>query len=96
MENAVRILMLEDRPEDAVLVKEELRRGGLRFTFERVEARDDFLTQLAQYRPDLILSDHGLPSFDGFSALRIAAHDGSFTRLNLDDAGQQIRSQQHH
>ena len=72
MENAVRILMLEDRPEDAVLVKEELRRGGLRFTFERVETRKDFLQQIAHYKPDLILSDHGLPAFDGFSALRIA------------------------
>jgi PAS domain S-box-containing protein len=72
MENALRILMLEDRPEDAVLVKEELRRGGLRFLFERVETRKDFLQQIAHYQPDLILSDHGLPAFDGFSALRIA------------------------
>jgi PAS domain S-box-containing protein len=72
VENALRILMLEDSPEDAVLVKEELRRGGLQFSFERVDAKKDFLKQLTRYQPDLILSDHGLPSFDGFSALRMA------------------------
>src|SRR5215207_6565880 len=64
--------MLEDRPEDAVLVKEELRRGGLRFAFERVDSRSGFLEQLQRAEPDVILSDHGLPQFDGFSALRIA------------------------
>jgi PAS domain S-box-containing protein len=72
MGDALRILMLEDRPEDAILVKEELRRGGLQFSFERVETKADFLKQLARQPPDLILSDHGLPSFDGFSALRVA------------------------
>jgi PAS domain S-box-containing protein len=72
VEQALRILMLEDRPEDAVLVREELRKGGLRFSFQRVETKKDFLKHVTEHKPDLILSDHGLPSFDGFSALRIA------------------------
>src|SRR5215212_903555 len=72
MGNDLRILMLEDRPEDAILVKEELRKGGLRFSFARVETKKDFLAQITQHTPDLILSDHGLPSFDGFSALHLA------------------------
>jgi PAS domain S-box-containing protein len=72
MATALRIMMLEDRPEDAVLVKEELRKGGLAFSFVRVETRDEFLGQILQRPPDLILSDHGLPSFDGFSALEVA------------------------
>jgi PAS domain S-box-containing protein len=72
VESALRILMLEDRPEDAVLVKEELRRGGLQFSFARVETKSAFLDHIKRSAPDVILSDHGLPSFDGFSALRIA------------------------
>jgi PAS domain S-box-containing protein len=72
MGKPLHILMLEDRPEDAVLVTEELRRGGLRFSFSRVDTRSEFLVQLAQGKPDLILSDHGLPAFDGFSALCLA------------------------
>jgi PAS domain S-box-containing protein len=66
------ILMLEDRPEDASLIREELRRGGLRFTFERVDTRDAFLQTITSTKPDIILSDHGLPGFDGLSALREA------------------------
>jgi len=72
MGNDLHILMLEDRPEDAVLVKEELRRGGLRFSFDRVDTKRDFLEQITRHKPDVILSDHGLPSFDGLSALRVA------------------------
>src|ERR1043166_1063335 len=72
MGNDLRILMLEDRPEDAVLGREELRKGGLRFSFSRVETKKDFLEEITSHPPDLILSDHGLPSFDGFSALHLA------------------------
>lgn len=72
MGSDLHILMLEDRPEDAVLVKEELRRGGLKFSFSRVESKSDFLKQLGRCKPDIILSDHGLPCFDGLSALRTA------------------------
>src|ERR1041384_1967649 len=37
-----------------------------------VESRDEFMNQHEHYHPDVILSDHGLPSFDGFTALAIA------------------------
>ena len=72
MGNALRIVMLEDQPADAVLVKEELRKGGLKFSFVRVETREQFLEQVSTQKPDLILSDHGLPAFDGLSALHLA------------------------
>lgn len=64
--------MLEDRPEDAALAQDALRKSGLRFSFERVDTKEDFLRQLTRQKPDVILSDHGLPAFDGFSALRVA------------------------
>jgi CheY-like chemotaxis protein len=72
MKNDLRILMIEDAPADAELVERELLEGGLSFRFQRVETKEEFLRQLAQDPPDLILSDHGLPSFDGFSALALA------------------------
>src|ERR1041385_3800713 len=72
MEKPLRILMLEDHPEDACLTKEALRKGGLRFSFTRVETKEDFVRQLDEKKPDVILSDHGLPAFDGVSALRLA------------------------
>jgi PAS domain S-box-containing protein len=72
MNNAVRILILEDDARDAVLIKDELQRSGLEFRSKRVETRNDFITSLERESPDLILSDHGLPAFDGFSALHLA------------------------
>jgi DNA-binding response OmpR family regulator len=71
MQKTLRIVMLEDRPQDALLVQDKLREGGFVFSFDRVETKQQFIQELHTHKPDLILSDHGLPSFDGFSALRL-------------------------
>jgi PAS domain S-box-containing protein len=68
----LRILVLEDVAADVTLISHELRAGGVPFHATRVETRDDFIREIEQNPPDLILSDHGLPGFDGFSALAIA------------------------
>jgi signal transduction histidine kinase len=68
----LRILLLEDNAPHAELVDYFLRESGLRFTLTRVETRDNFIEQLEQHAPDLILSDYALPSFDGYAALAIA------------------------
>jgi PAS domain S-box-containing protein len=68
----LRILVLEDVATDVVLINHEFRRSGIAFCTKRVETREDFLRELDQNPPDVILSDHGLPSFDGFTALAIA------------------------
>jgi len=68
----VRIVFIEDVPAEAALVVQALQRGGLAFQMRRVETREDFLHALASQPPDVILSDHGLPSFDGFAALAVA------------------------
>lgn len=64
--------MLEDTATDVVLINHELRRAGLQFQTKRVETKKDFLRELEHNAPDAILSDHGLPAFDGFAALAIA------------------------
>jgi PAS domain S-box-containing protein len=70
--NTIQILLLEDAPADAVLIDHELRQAGLDFQTVRVETKEDFLHELQRHPPNLILSDHGLPDFDGFAALAIA------------------------
>jgi signal transduction histidine kinase len=69
---AVKILFVEDDESDAVLVNHELSKAGLQFHLEQVTTRDAFLHKLEHNPPDLILSDHGLPTFDGFEALALA------------------------
>lgn len=56
-----RFLVVEDSPEDAELIARELRRTGLKFSSQRVEARDDFLKELKERPPDLVFCDYKLP-----------------------------------
>src|ERR1051325_518916 len=64
--------MVEDEAHDAALVEHALKDGGFDFTFKRVDTERDFLKELQSFHPSIILSDHGLPAFDGFAALAIA------------------------
>ncbi|HZR16332.1 MAG TPA: ATP-binding protein [Verrucomicrobiae bacterium] len=64
--------MVEDVVQDAKLIEHMLKDGGFDFTFKRVDTEHDFLMQLDRFHPSVILSDHGLPAFDGFTALALA------------------------
>jgi PAS domain S-box-containing protein len=64
--------MVEDEAHDAALVEHALKEGGFDFAFKRVETENTFIQELGRFKPSVILSDHGLPAFDGFSALTIA------------------------
>ena len=57
---------------DATLVEHTLKDGGFDFVFKRVDNEAEFLEELSGFGPSVILSDHGLPTFDGFSALSLA------------------------
>jgi PAS domain S-box-containing protein len=69
MKKELRVLMVEDTAPDVVLINHELRKAGLNFRSRRVESREAFLHELERHPPDVILSDHGVPGFDGFAAL---------------------------
>ena len=72
MSKELRILILEDVPADAELMEDELKESGLTFVSKRVAAKASFIKACDEYRPDLILSDYSLPSFDGLSAMKLA------------------------
>jgi CheY-like chemotaxis protein len=71
MNQDIKILYLEDDPADVTRVEDKLRENGLTFQIQRVDTRDAFLAGL-NWRPDIILSDHGLPAFDGLTAFGTA------------------------
>jgi light-regulated signal transduction histidine kinase (bacteriophytochrome) len=64
--------MVEDESGDAKLVQHELDKAGFNFVFKRVDSESEFVDELAEFRPTVILSDHGVAAFDGFAALSIA------------------------
>jgi CheY-like chemotaxis protein len=75
VKDQLHIVIIEDDPADLYRVTRELSQAGLTFSWKHVEKQDDFLAELHNRQPDLILSDHGLPSFDGFTALAMAQRE---------------------
>lgn len=71
MNQPINILYLEDNPGDATRVANKLHESGVVFNLQRVDTRDAFLSGL-ETPPDVILSDHGLPAFDGLAAFATA------------------------
>ena len=71
MEKELKVLILEDVELDAELTEYEMRREGLNFISRIVETEIDFINELEEFKPDIVLADHSLPTFDGLSALSI-------------------------
>jgi hypothetical protein len=70
--NLLKILFIEDLPSDVDLAVLELRREKLRFDHTTVCTRMDLIKALNEFKPDLIISDYMMPSFNGLQALQIA------------------------
>jgi len=70
MKAPLRVLLVEDNPNDAKLLMFELKKN-YEITYIRVETRDDYLRELSSFNPDIVISDYNLPSFNGMEALRI-------------------------
>lgn len=67
----LRILLVEDSDDDAVLICNELGRGGLEFVSERVYTAEGLRAALDEHPWDIILSDYRMPQFDAPAALEI-------------------------
>jgi signal transduction histidine kinase len=76
MEKPLKILVLEDVEDDVGLIERELRKGGLKFETTRVDNKPEFIQALREYRADVILSDHSLPQFNSFEALKLCRRSG--------------------
>ena len=71
MRKVLHIIHIEDLDSDAELVAHVLKKGGIHCVIRRAVNRYQFEELLAYSRPDLILSDHSLPSFNSQEALQI-------------------------
>ena len=68
----LKLLILEDVPFDVELIERELQKADIKFTSKIVDREENYLQEINNYKPDVILADHSLPHFDGLSALEIA------------------------
>ena len=75
MAQSLKVLLVEDDPNDAALIVRELQRAGYAPTWVRVDTEADFRTRLEE-GADLILSDYEMPQFNGLRALEILNRSG--------------------
>jgi len=69
---SVRVLILEDSPQDAELMVHELRRTNFAPDWRRVDTEQDYLAALKSSPPEIILADYRLPRLDATRALELA------------------------
>lgn len=71
MDTKLQIIYIEDNPDDASFTMRTLNKAGLDYQLELVDTESQFVSALSRVKPDLILSDHSLPSFNSLEAFRI-------------------------
>src|SRR5438309_1253368 len=77
MATDLRVLIVENSENDAVLVADCLSQAGYSLDWQRVDSAQAFAAALAGSAPwDLILSDYAMPGFSGLSALEIYKRSG--------------------
>ena len=69
---APRLLIVEDSPDDALLLIRELHKGGCNPVHRRVDTATDLIAALDQESWDLLITDYCLPGMTGEEVLRIA------------------------
>lgn len=71
LERPIRILFAEDLPADVEMARREIKKGGIRFTSRVVDTEPEFIRELEEFNPDIVISDYSMPLFDGMAALKI-------------------------
>jgi PAS domain S-box-containing protein len=69
--NLLKILFVEDVPSDVDLAVLELRKEKLDFEYHTVCTGVDLIGELKRFKPDLVISDYMMPSFNGLQALKL-------------------------
>jgi len=71
MSTLLRLLIVEDSEDDALLLVRELERGGYEALFERVQTPAQMAAALDAQSWDLVVSDYSMPQFSGSAALAL-------------------------
>jgi two-component system, cell cycle sensor histidine kinase and response regulator CckA len=66
----IRVLIIEDSEDDALLIVRELKAGGYDVKYQRVDTLGDLSLACDSREWDLIISDYTMPSFSGTDALK--------------------------
>ncbi len=76
MDEQLRVLIIEDSEDDALLIARVLRRGGYDVQVEQVDTAEEMRAALARQPWDIIICDYTMPKFSGLAALTILKESG--------------------
>ena len=76
MGNPLRVLVVEDSEDDALLLDRELRRSGYSPRSLRVQTAECLQAALQEHTWDVVVTDHNLPGFSSEAALDIVKNSG--------------------
>jgi len=76
MTQPLRILMVEDSEDDALLIIHALKKGGYEATYERVENAEAMRKALIEKAWDIVLCDYQMPRFNGLDAIALLKETG--------------------
>lgn len=68
---SLRLLIVDDNPDDLVLLLRELEKSDIPFEAETVTRRDDFIQKLRAQPFDIVLSDYRMKDWSGMDALAL-------------------------
>ncbi len=71
MSEPLRLLLVEDNEDDALLLLRELERGGFQVSFRRVQTVEAMTQALSQETWDIVISDYAMPDFSAPAALTV-------------------------
>src|SRR5918998_4432399 len=72
----LKVLLVEDSEDDALLLLRELRRGGYDPLGQRVDTASEMERALDERAWDLVISDHSMPAFSSSAALELLRNKG--------------------
>jgi len=72
----LRLLLVEDSEDDALLTVRLLERAGYEVTFERVDTADALNRALDRQDWDMVVADYSMPTFSGTAALSLVRKRG--------------------
>ena len=72
----LRVLLVEDSENDALLLLRQLRRGGYEPSSRRVDTAGEMEAALEDQAWDLVISDHNMPAFNSLAALDLLRAKG--------------------
>jgi len=71
MDSTIRILVIEDSQDDALLLLREIKKGFASVEWTRIESESELRAALRNQEWNLLIADYWMPKFNGIKALKV-------------------------